>query len=136
FGINLPSGKPPELRFQTSAAELAKLPGAVSGRPVEQLINANLRLLYEAVGPGSRYRLMAAGGVYTAADAYRKIRLGASLVQLYTAMIYHGPGIVNEILRGLVKLLEADGFARISDAVGADVADSTDGRANSNMAVA
>jgi dihydroorotate dehydrogenase len=121
FGINLPSGKPAALRLTTPSAELATMPGAVSGRPVEQLINANLRLLYEAIGRKSRYTLMAAGGVYSAADAYRKIRLGASLVQLYTAMVYHGPGVVRNILRGLVTLLERDGFGHINEAVGVDV---------------
>ncbi len=122
FGINLSAGKSAELRLTTSRDALEKLPGAVSGRPVENLINANLKLLYKVIGPGSRYKLMAAGGVFSAEDAYRKIRLGASLVQLYTAMVYHGPGIVREILRGLVVLLERDGFGNVTEAVGIDVA--------------
>ena len=121
FGINLPAGKPSGLECRTSAARLAELPGAVSGRPVERMINANLKLLYEVIGPRSRYKLMAAGGVYSADDAYRKIRLGASLVQLYTALIYRGPGLVKEILKGLVALLEKDGFENVADAVGVDV---------------
>jgi len=120
FGINLPAGKPQELKVTLPRAALEKMPGAVAGRPVEALINANLKLLYEAIGPQSRYALMAAGGVFTAEDAYRKIRLGASLVQLYTAMVYHGPGVVKQILRGLVVLLERDGFENVSAAVGAD----------------
>jgi dihydroorotate dehydrogenase len=64
---------------------------------------------------------MAAGGVFSAADAYRKIRLGASLVQIYTALVYYGPGVVKEILEGLLELLSRDGFRQISDAVGEDV---------------
>ncbi len=121
FGINLPAGKPIGLECRTAVSRLAELPGAVSGRPVERMINANLKLLFEVIGPCSRYKLMAAGGVYSADDAYRKIRLGASLVQLYTALIYRGPGLVKEILKGLVDLLERDGFENITDAVGADV---------------
>jgi len=61
------------------------------------------------------------GGVATAADAYRKIRAGASLVQLYTAFVYRGPSIAREINRGLLRLLERDGFDSVKDAVGADL---------------
>lgn len=128
FGINLASGKPAALRLHTPVSELSRLPGAVSGRPVEEMINANLRLLFEAIGPESRYKLMAAGGVFSAVDAYRKIRLGASLVQMYTALIYRGPSVVREILSGLSDLLVADGFANVADAVGVDVLDRANGR--------
>jgi dihydroorotate dehydrogenase len=120
FGINLPAGKPPELNFNTARDTLSKYPGAVGGRPVEELINNNLRMLYNIIGPDSRYSLVAAGGIFTAEDAYKKIRLGASLVQLYTAMVYEGPGIVKKILKDLVKLLEKDGFSNISEAVGVE----------------
>jgi dihydroorotate dehydrogenase len=118
FGINLPAGKPPELNFTSGREELSKYPGAVGGRPVEELINNNLRMLYKIIGPDSRYSLVAAGGIFTAEDAYKKIRLGASLVQLYTAMVYEGPGIVKKILKGLAKLMEKDGYSNISEAVG------------------
>lgn len=120
FGINLPSGKPPELNFTSPRETWASLPGAVSGRPVEAIINTNLRYLREIIGPRSRYALIAAGGVFSAEDAYRKIRLGASLVQLYTAMVYFGPGVVKAILERLVELLRRDGFTHVSEAVGAD----------------
>jgi dihydroorotate dehydrogenase len=62
---------------------------------------------------------MAAGGVSTAEDAYRKLRLGATVVQLYTGLVYRGPTVVREILAGLLALLERDGFAGVPDAVGA-----------------
>ena len=123
FGINLPSGKPKELVLKSSREALEKMPGAVSGRPIEQFINANLALLYQTIGPDSRYALMGAGGVFTGEDAYRKIRLGASLVQLYTAMVYRGPGVVKEVLLQLSDRLERDGFDNISQAVGKDVKD-------------
>jgi len=119
FGTNLAAGKPPYLTLRTPAAELARLPGAVSGRPVETYINTMLGELYRIIGPQSRYALMAAGGVFTAEQAYRKIRLGASLVQLYTGLIYRGPGIVRDVLGGLVRLLDRDGFANVRAAVGA-----------------
>ncbi len=62
--------------------------------------------------------LVAAGGVFGAEEAYALIRAGASLVQIYTALVYRGPGVVKAIKRGLVQLLQRDGFARIADAVG------------------
>lgn len=121
FGINLPSGKPPALHLTTTPSVLARMPGAVSGRPVEQLINGILADLRRIVGPRSRYTLMAAGGVFDAEGAYRKIRLGASLMQVYTGLIYRGPGVVREILGGLLELLERDGHDNVAEAVGTDV---------------
>jgi dihydroorotate dehydrogenase len=56
-----------------------------------------------------------------AADAYRKLRLGASLVQIYTALIYEGPGVIAKINRGLCSLLLKDGFRNVNEAVGADL---------------
>jgi dihydroorotate dehydrogenase len=120
FAINLPAGKPDVLRLRAPRARLDGMPGAVGGRPVEAFVNDVLRLLYGITG-GGRYGLIAAGGVFSAEDAYRKIRLGASLVQLYTALVYRGPGIVKEILGGLTALLERDGAKRVADVVGADV---------------
>lgn len=120
FSINLPPGKPADLNLSTAPERLERMPGAVGGRPVEGLVNDILSRLYGIVGRGSRYGLMAAGGVFSAADAYRKIRLGASLVQLYSGLVYRGPRLVREILTGLVDELERDGFACVADAIGAD----------------
>ncbi|MGH6929271.1 MAG: quinone-dependent dihydroorotate dehydrogenase, partial [Dongiaceae bacterium] len=64
--------------------------------------------------------LVGVGGVASGADAYSKIRAGASLVQLYTALIYEGPGLVGRIKRDLAALLRADGFSSVAEAVGAD----------------
>jgi dihydroorotate dehydrogenase len=61
------------------------------------------------------------GGIFTAEDAYRKIRLGANLVQLITGMIYVGPSAISQINLGLERLLKRDGFKNISEAVGEDV---------------
>lgn len=122
FGFNLLPGKPTVLSpLRTSADELARMPGAVAGRPCEAYVNRSLRLIYTMMDP-QRYQLIAAGGVFSADDAYRKIRLGASLVQIYTGLIYEGPSLIARINRGLADRLASDGFSHLSEAVGADVA--------------
>jgi dihydroorotate dehydrogenase len=118
FAINLPAGKPPDLKLTYPRDALERMPGAVGGAPVEEYVNAILATLYEIVGPGSRYALMAAGGVSTAEDAYRKLRLGATVVQLYTGLVYRGPHVVKEILTELGGLLERDGFGSVAEVVG------------------
>ena len=70
---------------------------------------------------GRRVPIVGVGGVFTADDAYERIRAGASLVQLYTGLIYDGPGIISRILGGLAERLDRDGFATIREAIGADV---------------
>jgi dihydroorotate dehydrogenase len=67
-----------------------------------------------------RLPLIGVGGIASGADAYAKIRTGASLVQLYTAMVYQGPGLVRRIQLELAGLLRADGFTTLAQAVGAD----------------
>ena len=67
-----------------------------------------------------RIPLIGCGGVASGADAYAKIRAGASLVQVYSAMVFHGPGLANRIKRELAACLRADGFTCIADAVGRD----------------
>ncbi|MFC0548781.1 quinone-dependent dihydroorotate dehydrogenase [Kutzneria chonburiensis] len=114
FSVNLPPGKPAGL------AVPEKMPGAVSGRPAERAANRTIRELYAAVDR-KRQVIVGSGGVFDADDAYRKIRLGASLVQLLTALVYRGPSVVREINRGLPELLSRDGFASVREAVGADV---------------
>jgi dihydroorotate dehydrogenase len=64
--------------------------------------------------------IVGVGGIASGLDAYVKIRAGASLVQLYSALVYQGPALVNRIKRELVELLARDGFKSISQAVGAD----------------
>jgi len=68
-----------------------------------------------------KYVLLSAGAVTTAEDAYAKIRNGASLVQLFTAMVYEGPLLARRAALGLARLLERDGFKSVAEAVGADV---------------
>ncbi len=120
FNFNLPMGKPPTLRFATPQAIWNAMPGAVAGKPVEHLINTCIRELYARM-PRDRYVIIGAGGVFNAEDAYQKIRLGASLVQVYSALIYEGPGVVKQINRGLSALLKRDGFKHVSQAVGTGI---------------
>ncbi len=92
--------------------------GGLSGLPLHALSTRVLSDLYKLTE--GQVPLVGVGGVGNAAQAYAKIRAGASLVQLYSAMVYEGPGIANDINKGLVKLLSDDGFRHVSDAVGAD----------------
>ncbi|WP_374440866.1 quinone-dependent dihydroorotate dehydrogenase [Stella sp.] len=92
--------------------------GGLSGRPLFPLSTAVLGDLWRRTQ--GRIPIVGAGGVASGADAYAKIRAGASLVQLYTALVYEGPGLVRRIKAELAALLARDGFARAAEAVGAD----------------
>lgn len=96
----------------------AKETGGLSGRPLTQRSTEIIRSFYKLTG--GKLPIIGSGGIFTSQDAYDKIRAGASLVEVYTAMIYKGPGVFKEIVRGLGELLRRDGFSRIAEAVGAD----------------
>ncbi len=117
FMLNLPPGK--AVPLQTPEETWRDLPGSVAGRPVEALINNGIAELYKRIDR-QRHAVIAAGGVFSAEDAYRKIRLGASAVQVLTGMVYEGPGLIARINRGLSSLINRDGFVNIAEAVGAD----------------
>ncbi len=91
--------------------------GGLSGAPLMELSTQILRRFHSAAG--GRLALIGAGGVASGADAYAKIRAGASAVQLYTALVFQGPGLVRRMRTDLAARLRADGFASISEAVGA-----------------
>jgi dihydroorotate dehydrogenase len=90
--------------------------GGLSGRPLFAPSTALLAEMYRLTQ--GRLPLIGVGGIASAADAYAKIRAGASLVQLYTALVFLGPDLVNQIKTGLAVLLRSDGFASITEAVG------------------
>jgi dihydroorotate dehydrogenase len=92
--------------------------GGLSGGPLFGPSTVLLREFHDLTA--GRVPLVGVGGVASGADAYAKIRAGASLVQLYTALIYEGPGLVGRIKRDLAARLHADGFVSVADAVGAD----------------
>jgi dihydroorotate dehydrogenase len=92
--------------------------GGLSGAPLLAPSRAQLARMYRLTG--GRLPLVGVGGIASGADAYAKIRAGASALQLYTALIYQGPAVVPRILAELAALLARDGHARLAAAVGGD----------------
>jgi dihydroorotate dehydrogenase len=90
--------------------------GGLSGKPLFEPSTEILRKMYKLTQ--GRIALIGVGGIASGADAYAKIRAGAALVQLYTALTYDGPGLVARIKRELLQLIERDGLTSIADAVG------------------
>ena len=90
--------------------------GGLSGEPLRDLAHQRLRDFRSA--SGGAIPLVGVGGIATAADAWARIRAGASLVQLYSAMVYEGPGLARRINAGLLQLMQRDGFSTIAEAVG------------------
>jgi dihydroorotate dehydrogenase len=90
--------------------------GGLSGRPLKALAQDQLRKFRAA--SGGEIPLIAVGGIENANDAWEQIVAGASLIQLYSAMVYEGPGIAKRIAEGLAQLLKREGFTNISEAVG------------------
>lgn len=98
-------------------AEVARFPkGNFSGKPTFERSNELISLAYKHYK--KRFVIIGCGGVFSAEDAYTKITLGASLVQLITGMIFVGPQLIGQINMGLVELLRKDGFNNISEAIG------------------
>ena len=93
-------------------------PGGLTGRPLFELSTRVLSEVYRLTD--GRVPLIGCGGVFDGRDAYRKVLAGASLVQLYTALVYRGPSTVGRIKVELAELLRRDGFASLAEAVGAD----------------
>ena len=92
--------------------------GGLSGAPLKDMAQQRLRDFRKATG--GAVPLVGVGGIATAEDAWARIRAGASLVQLYSAMVYEGPGIARTITRGLPELMVRDGFSSIAEAVGTE----------------
>jgi dihydroorotate dehydrogenase len=92
--------------------------GGLSGAPLAPLARQKLAAFRQA--SGGSIPLIAVGGIDSGAEAYARIRAGASLVQIYSALVYHGPGLIRRMNRELAALLTRDGFATVAEAVGAD----------------
>ena len=92
--------------------------GGLSGAPLRDLALQRLRDFRKATG--GQVPLVGVGGIATAEDAWTRILAGASLIQLYSAMVYEGPGIARRIVQGLEGLMRRDGFAVLADAVGSE----------------
>nr|WP_283937832.1 quinone-dependent dihydroorotate dehydrogenase [Sphingomonas hankyongi] len=104
----------PELKSRWAGEQ-----GGLSGAPLKALALQALRDFRSA--SGGEIPLIGVGGIATAEDAWERIRAGASLVQLYSAMVYQGPGIAHQIALGLAALLEREGFASAGEAVGSAI---------------
>jgi len=111
---NTTVARPPWLRSRHAAET-----GGLSGKPLFAPSTWVLAEMRKRVG--AKLVLVGVGGIASGADAYAKIRAGASLVQLYTALVYEGAGLLKRIKRDLLDGLARDGFSSIRDAVGADV---------------
>lgn len=109
---NTTIGRPP------LASRHAGETGGLSGAPLHDPALAQLRR-FRAVA-GAELPLIGVGGIGNAAQAWQRIRAGASLVQLYSALVYEGPGLARRIVRGLEHLMQRDGFASIAEAVGTE----------------
>jgi dihydroorotate dehydrogenase len=92
--------------------------GGLSGAPLKRLALQRLRDFRNA--SGGALPLIAAGGIENGVDAFDRIRAGASLVQIYSALVYRGPGLGRQINRDLRRLLARHGFARLTDAIGTE----------------
>ena len=99
-------------------ARFASQGGGLSGRPLFEPSTQVLRELYRLTQ--GKLPIIGVGGVASGADAYAKLRAGATLVQLYSALVFEGPGLVRRIKRELLDCLERDGLRTISEAVGLD----------------
>jgi dihydroorotate dehydrogenase len=112
IATNTTTERPDELRSPKRAQE-----GGLSGDPIEDRATEMVRFVAERTD----VPVVGVGGVSDAEGAYEKIRNGASVVQLYTALVYEGPSIARDINRGLLELLERDGFDSVEEAVGVDL---------------
>lgn len=113
---NLYKKRDPQSFDPNELNQVKKLPGNFSGKPTEKLSNHLISLIHQHFK--NKIVIIGVGGIFTAEDAYTKIKLGASLVQLITGMIYEGPGLIGSLNRGLVKLLNTDGHTKLSEAIG------------------
>ncbi len=103
-------------RPETLANDFRAEKGGLSGKPVRDKSTAVIRNFYRLTG--GKLPIIGVGGISSGSDAYEKIKAGASLVQLYTSLVFKGPAVANSINQELLALLKKDGFTNISQAVG------------------
>ena len=100
----------------TSSEKIYKEVGGLSGAPLKDKSTEMIRRIYRLTK--GKIPIIGVGGIFTADDAWNKITAGASIVQLYTGLVFEGPGIAKSIVKGLKKRVESEGLESISDAVG------------------
>lgn len=113
IATNTTTARPPDLHHKNASQA-----GGLSGRPLFEPSTRVLAQMYQLTA--GKIPLIGVGGISNGNDAYAKIRAGASLVQFYSAMVYYGPARVQVIKRELARLMRADGFTSITQAIGAD----------------
>lgn len=117
FSFNLAPGGAVDVHLPPGATH--NKPGAIAGRPVRDFVDALIPELYRRIDR-DRYTIIASGGVFTPNDLYKKLRLGASHIQLLTALVYRGPALIKHLNKGLVKLMDRDGFKSVDELIGID----------------
>jgi len=110
---NTTTARPDSLR-----SALASQSGGLSGQPLFGPATQLLADMYRLTD--GKLPLIGTGGIGSAAQAYAKVRAGASLLQLYSALVFRGPALIDEVTRGLADLLRRDGWRSLAAAVGAD----------------
>jgi dihydroorotate dehydrogenase len=110
---NTTIARPPGLRGRARGQA-----GGLSGPPLRDASTAQLRRFFRLTS--GRVALIGVGGIFSGADAYAKVRAGASLLQIYTALVYRGPAVIGRILVDIDRLLERDGCTSLTDAIGRD----------------
>jgi dihydroorotate dehydrogenase len=108
-------------RPETSDPDLARIyteAGGLSGRPLRARSTEIIRHLYRQTR--GRLPIIGVGGIFTAEDAWEKIAAGASLVQIYTSLVYEGPGVARDIVNGLISQLDQVGLRELSEAIGCE----------------
>lgn len=116
FGVTIGNLQKNRSKVQLKDPLLDSVPGNLSGAPCFEDSNELIRQTYKKYG--SKLIITGSGGVFTAEDAYTKIKAGATLVDMITGVIFGGPQVVGQINHDLAKLLRRDGFANVSEAVG------------------
>jgi len=100
-------------------SKIKKEEGGLSGEPLQQISTNMIKKFYKQLG--GKIPIIGVGGVNSGKSAYEKIIAGASLLQLYTGLVYKGPMVVKEIKKELIQILKAEGINNIKDAVGKDI---------------
>jgi dihydroorotate dehydrogenase len=112
--ISRPAVSSPDLQHVYNEA------GGLSGRPLKARSTEIIRHIYKRTG--KKLPIIGVGGIFNAADAWEKITAGASLIQVYTGLVYEGPGLARSIVTGLLGMMERHGVHRLAEAVGTDLA--------------
>ena len=107
------------LSRENMPSDVPEIRGGLSGAPLRSRSTELIAKIYKMTE--GQLPIIGVGGVFSGADAFEKIRAGASLVQIYTALVYRGPGVVCEILEQLSELLQGNGFDSVASAVGSGV---------------